>query len=51
MSSCPEKQWIKGKEIRHAGDFLRLLREPTPDEEKLSVQGAEEVEKEIEVMC
>jgi rubrerythrin len=32
----------------HAGEFLRLLRELAPDEEKFYAQGAEEVEEEIE---
>jgi hypothetical protein len=30
-----------------AGEFLRLLRELAPDEEKFYAEGAEEVEEEI----
>ncbi len=32
----------------HAGEFLRLLKELAPDEEKFYVEGAGEVEEEIE---
>lgn len=32
----------------HAGEFLRLLRELAPDEEKYYAEGAQEVEEEIE---
>jgi rubrerythrin len=32
----------------HAGEFLRLLRELAPDEEKFYAEGAKEVEEEIE---
>ncbi len=32
----------------HAGEFLRLLKELEPDEEKFYREGAEEVEEEIE---
>ena len=36
-------------EVRvHAGEFLRLLKELAPDEEKFYAEGAEEVEEEIE---
>lgn len=38
---------IADEERVHAGEFLRLLRELAPDEEKLYVEGAEEVEAEI----
>ena len=31
----------------HAGEFYRLLKELSPDEEKLYAAGAEEVEEEI----
>ena len=31
----------------HAGEFYRLLKELSPDEEKLYAEGAEEVEEEI----
>ena len=36
---------IANEERVHAGEFLRLLRELAPDEEKFYVQGAKEVEK------
>ena len=39
---------IADEELVHAGEFLRLLRELAPDEEKLYAQGAREVEEEIE---
>ena len=39
---------IADEERVHAGEFLRLLRELDPEEEKLYAQGAEEVEEEIE---
>jgi rubrerythrin len=39
---------IADEERVHAGEFLRLLRELAPDEEKLYAQGAEEVDEEIE---
>ncbi len=39
---------IADEERVHAGEFLRLLRELAPDEEKFYAQGAEEVEEEIE---
>jgi rubrerythrin len=32
----------------HAGEFLRLLRERAPDEQKFYDEGAQEVEEEIE---
>jgi|SRR5664279_2508250 len=35
---------IADEELVHAGEFLRLLRELAPDEEKLYSKGAEEVE-------
>ncbi len=38
---------IADEERVHAGEFLRLLKELDPDEEKLYAQGAEEVEEEI----
>jgi len=38
---------IANEEIVHAGEFLRLLRELAPNEEKLYAQGKEEVEKAI----
>jgi rubrerythrin len=34
----------------HAGEFLRLLRQLAPDEEKLYSNGAKEVEEEIKKM-
>ncbi len=39
---------IADEERIHAGEFLRLLYELAPDEEKLYKEGAEEVEEEIE---
>lgn len=39
---------IANEERVHAGEFLRLLKELDPDEEKYYAEGAEEVEEEIE---
>ena len=39
---------IADEERVHAGEFLRLLRELSPDEEKFYAEGANEVEEEIE---
>jgi rubrerythrin len=41
---------IADEERVHAGEFLRLLRELAPDEEKFYAEGAVEVEEEIEKM-
>lgn len=38
---------IADEEKVHAGEFLRLLKELAPDEEKFYAKGAEEVEEEI----
>lgn len=38
---------IANEERVHAGEFLRLLRELAPDEEKFYAEGAREVEEEI----
>jgi rubrerythrin len=38
---------ITDEERVHAGEFLRLLKELAPDEEKFYAEGAEEVEEEI----
>ena len=38
---------IADEERVHAGEFLRLLRELAPDEEKFYAEGAREVEDEI----
>jgi len=38
---------IADEERVHAGEFLRLLYELAPDEEKLYAKGAKEVEEEI----
>lgn len=38
---------IADEERVHAGEFLRLLKELAPDEEKLYAEGAAEVEEEI----
>ena len=38
---------IADEEKVHAGEFLRLLKELAPDEEKFYSEGAEEVEEEI----
>ena len=39
---------IADEEKVHAGEFLRLLKELDPDEEKFYAEGAKEVEEEIE---
>ena len=39
---------IADEERVHAGEFLRLLKELAPDEEKYYTEGSEEVEEEIE---
>lgn len=39
---------IADEERVHAGEFLRLLHELAPDEQKLYDEGADEVEEEIE---
>jgi rubrerythrin len=39
---------IADEERVHAGEFLRLLKELSPDEEKYYAEGAEEVEEEIQ---
>lgn len=41
---------IADEELVHVGEFLRLLRELAPDEEKFYAEGAKEVEKEIKDM-
>jgi len=41
---------IADEELVHAGEFLRLLYELSPDEEKLYAEGAKEVETEIKKM-
>ena len=41
---------IADEERVHAGEFLRLLRELAPDEDKFYAEGAEEVEAEIAKM-
>lgn len=41
---------ITDEERVHAGEFLRLLKELDPDEEKFYAEGAAEVEEEIEKM-
>jgi rubrerythrin len=38
---------IANEERVHAGEFLRLLKEIAPDEEKFYTEGAKEVEEEI----
>jgi len=38
---------IADEERVHAGEFLRLLHELAPDEEKFYAEGAKEVEAEI----
>ena len=38
---------IANEERVHAGEFLRLLKELAPEEEKYYAEGAEEVEEEI----
>jgi len=39
---------VADEERIHAGEFLRLLRELAPDEEKFYAEGATEVEEEIQ---
>jgi rubrerythrin len=39
---------IADEERVHAGEFLRLLKDLAPDEEKFYAEGAKEVEEEIE---
>ena len=41
---------IADEERVHGGEFLRLLHELAPNEEKFYAEGAKEVEKEIEKM-
>ncbi len=41
---------IADEERVHAGEFLRLLKELAPDEEKFYAEGAQEVEEEIAKM-
>ena len=41
-------QGIANEERIHAGEFLRLLHEIAPDEEKFYTEGAEEVNEEIQ---
>jgi rubrerythrin len=41
---------IADEERVHVGEFLRLLRELAPDEEKFYAEGSEEVEKFIKKM-
>lgn len=41
---------IADEERVHAGEFLRLLKELAPDEEKFYQEGAKEVEDEIKKM-
>lgn len=41
---------IADEEKVHAGEFLRLLKELAPDEEKFYAEGAQEVEDEIETL-
>jgi rubrerythrin len=43
-------QEIADEELVHAGEFMRLLSELAPDEEKFYAEGAKEVEKEIKDM-
>lgn len=38
---------IADEERAHAGEFHRLLRELSPDDEKFYAEGAEEIEEEI----
>ncbi len=41
---------IADEERVHAGEFLRLLKELDPDEEKFYREGADEVEEEIKAL-
>ena len=47
ICSLQSQQIIADEERVHAGEFLRLLKELDPDEEKFYAEGAEEVEEEI----
>ncbi|MDD5597416.1 MAG: ferritin family protein [Victivallaceae bacterium] len=42
---------IADEERVHAGEFLRLLKELAPDEQRFYAEGAEEVEEEIEKLA
>jgi rubrerythrin len=44
------REGIANEERVHAGEFLRLLREFAPDEEKFYAEGAKEVEGMIKKM-
>lgn len=39
---------IADEELVHVGEFLRLVKQLAPDEEKFYIAGAKEVEEEIE---
>jgi len=39
---------IADEELVHAGEFLRLVKQLAPDEERFYAEGAKEVEEEIE---
>jgi len=41
---------IADEERVHAGEFLRLLKELSPDEERFYIEGSKEVEEEINKM-
>ena len=41
---------ISDEELVHVGEFLRLLRELAPNEEKFYAKGAKEVEEKIKKM-
>jgi rubrerythrin len=45
--ACEVLKDIADEERVHAGEFIRLLHELTPDEKKFYDEGAEEVEEEI----
>jgi succinate dehydrogenase/fumarate reductase flavoprotein subunit len=48
LSGAISRRPFEDEERVHAGEFLRLLRELAPDEEKFYAEGAEEVEELIE---
>jgi rubrerythrin len=50
FSGLANDRKLSDEERVHAGEFLRLLRELAPDEEKLYAKGAKEVEEKIKKM-
>jgi rubrerythrin len=50
FSGLANDRKLTDEERVHTGEFLRLLRELAPDEEKLYAKGAKEVEEKIKKM-